>query len=67
MDSLVLDDRGMFGNKGEVSDCVIPSMTALRSSADVQERVNARLQEWERAAATYVQGNCHNMSVYDMT
>ena len=35
------------GNMGEISDCVIPSMTALRSSADVQERVNARLQELE--------------------
>ena len=39
-------------------------MTALRSSADVQERVNARLQELERAAAASVQGNCHNSSVH---
>ena len=53
------------GNNGEVSDCVIPSMTALRSLADVQERVNTRLQELERAAATSVQGNCHNLSVHD--
>ena len=54
------------GNMGEISDCVIPSMTALKSSADVQERVNARLQELEQAAVTSVQGNCHNLSVHDL-
>ena len=53
------------GNIGEISDCVIPSMTALKASADVQERLNARLQELERAAATSVQGNCQNLSVHD--
>ena len=49
---------------GEGSDCVIPSMTALRSSADVQERVNARPQALEWAAATSVQCNCQNTSVH---
>ena len=44
---------------------IIPSMTALKSSADVQERVNARLQELERAAVTSVQGDCHNLSVHE--
>ena len=56
---------GAPSNIGEIADCVIPSMTALKSSADVQERVNARLQELERAAVTSVQGNCQNSSVYD--
>ena len=46
--------------QGEASDCVIPSVAELRSSAEVQDRVNARLQELERAAATSVQGNCQN-------
>ena len=53
------------GSTGEASDCVIPSMAALRSSAEVHERVNARLQELERAADTSVQGNCQNTPVYD--
>ena len=48
------------GNIGEMPDCVIPSMTVLKSSANVQERVNARLQGLERAADTSVQGNCQN-------
>ena len=56
---------GAPSNIGEIADCVIPSMTALKSSADVQERVNARLQKLERAAFTSVQGNCQNSSVYD--
>ena len=40
-------DMSAPGNIGEMSDCVIPSMTALKSSADIQERVNARLQKLE--------------------
>ena len=41
------------GYLGVASDYVVPSMAVLRSSTEIQGRMNARLQEFERAAATF--------------